>query len=133
MDFTQIDQAINNFLPNLEAYQVNYIKTNQAYFDAPFSNAQVPTGSATADNVSIAPQGKNTTWTDTGLINSKVPFTVQCLEYLTPDGNRGWQANFKVKDGITDTIYIKSFGYGKNATALTLAWSSTLRTEQISS
>ena|SRR3990167_9215446 len=118
-DSAMRDAIIAVLLPSIESYQDTYIGTNPVYFQGLPTCSVIPSEETVADELNTVPQGKTTTWTDSGLITQNYPFSVEIHEYVAPT-NKGYQVLFRaVQDGVT---YIRSVGYGVEAVERTFNW-----------
>lgn len=109
MDFTKYNNIISSLLSLIEAYQVEFIKSHPVYFQGLKTHSSVPTKNSTADKLLIKPADRAESWSDTGLISSDLPFSVQINDYVGPLG-KGWEVVFITSDGVDDYICVKGFG-----------------------
>lgn len=118
MDFTKHDQLIKDLLPKLEAFQDEYIKTHQVYWQSPASISTAPTADTKADLTTKIP-GKEASWADVDFTVGDLPFSVLVHEYQAKDG-KGWSVIFMASDGERE--YIKSVGCGCESERRTTDW-----------
>lgn len=107
----------------IEAYQLNFIKTNEKYWQALKTHSQpVEYGTSVHPEYldCLLPNGKPS-WNGTGIvINPPLPFQVEIHEYETFKGDKGFQVFFFTqKDGL---MYSKSIGYGVESAQRTWDW-----------
>ena len=119
-DLDAYETIIASLLPDIEAYQDTYILSNPRYFQGLETHSVTPKDDTTADRLNVAPQGKTTTWQDTNLISSALPFSVKINEYRTHDGQLGYTVIFIANDG-TDLWY-RAVGYGPLSVSKTYTW-----------
>lgn len=128
MDFTKHDTLISELLPKLEAFQDEFKKTHEAYWQALSTHDSVPAKDEASTELSVRPSTKpqEPTWADTAIMDKDLPFSVTVNEYLVPESRavngerKGWDVVFKTSDGVEE--YGKSVGYGPESASRTSDW-----------
>ncbi len=121
-DFAAYDTIIVGLLSDIATYQTTYTASNGGkYFQGLETHSATPLDDTAADLLDTRPPTKPTepTWTDTGIINQNLPFSIQIHEYVAPTGN-GYQVIFTADDGVD--VWTKSQGYGVEALERTWDW-----------
>lgn len=125
MDFTEANKFIDTFLPTLDTYQTNFIKSSNVYFQCLTSHSQTPVTKTIPDKLNVAPVGKTTKLSDTGLtLNVAMPVSFDVSELVGPLG-RGWIVRFYISDGVKK--YVRSLGFGVDAKDNTIDWRDLIR------
>lgn len=120
IDWTPHNAVIDALLPEIEAYQNAYILTHQYYFQGLPTHTGKPIEDTVSDRLLEKPSSKPTTWSDTGLAISSLPFSMQIHEYTAPGDNKGYQVVFSCFDGEKE--YRRSVGYGSESVERTHDW-----------
>jgi hypothetical protein len=105
----------------IEDFQSTWIQTHGVYFQALPSHTVPPSTSTQADNTSTLLEGKNISWNSSDMVVGTLPYSVEIWEYVTPEGNPGYQ--LLLRKNVEGVVVTKSIGYGPEASSRTWDWS----------
>ena len=118
-----LDSRVDSVFNAIKAYQLNYIQTNNVYWQGLRTHNQpVEYGeSIQPENLDCLPAGKTISWNGAGIVmNPPLPFQIEIHEYVTGKGDKGFQVFYYVQSN--GKVYVKSKGYGIEEAQRTYGW-----------